>query len=173
MTKRVDAEKLIGLIFGLIGVFFVVMGVVFMAVCSDRLPQVFTAEVWLNDPPDELALPIVGVVFAAIGAFFAAMGGGFLLYARHRRLLQEELERFGVRVPATVTELRVDRTVRINGRSPLRLLVQAQHPFTGATKTLRGPRVWETTLNPGDQVEVLFDPQDEKKYTVLLSDKQG
>lgn len=172
MTKRVDAEKLIGLIFGLMGLAFAVLGVVFMAVCSDRLPQVFTAEVWLNDPPDELALPIVGVVFAAIGVFFAAMGGGFLLYARHKRLLREELERFGIRVPATVTEIRVDRSVRINGRSPLRIMVQAQHPFTGEMKTLRGPRVWQTTLTPGDAVEALFDPQDEKKYAVLLPEKQ-
>ena len=173
MTKRVDAEKLIGLIFGLIGVFFVVMGVVFMAVCSDRLPQVFTAEVWLNDPPDELALPIVGVVFAAIGAFFAAMGGGFLLYARHRRLLREELLRFGTRVTGTVAEICIDRSVRVNGRSPLRIMVQVQHPFTGMTQVVRGPRVWQTSLSVGDQAEVLFDPQDEKKHVVLLPGEEN
>lgn len=171
--KRVQPLFLVGLIFALIGLVFAVMGGIFMAVSSDLLPQVFTAEVWLGETPDELALPIVGFVFAAIGGLFAIMGGVMLLITRRQRRLHEELLRFGTRVTGTVTDIRADHTVRVNGRSPLRLSVQAQHPYTGEMKELRGPLVWDTALSTGDAVEVLFDPQDEKRYAVELPGEQA
>lgn len=166
--KRVNAVWIVGVIFGLIGLVFTVMGAVFLAVSSDVLPAVLTAEVWVGETPDELALPVIGAVFALIGVVFVGIGVVLLHTCRRQRLQREELLRFGTRVTGTVADIGIDRSVRVNGRSPLRIMVQVQHPHTGMTQILRGPSVWETSLSVGDPMEVLFDPQDEKKYVVLL-----
>lgn len=166
--KKANPMFLVGLIFALFGLGFAVLGGVFVAVSHELLPRVFTPEVWMGDTPDELALPMVGLVFTPIGLIFAVIGVILLLVGRRQGRLREELLRFGVREKGVVTDIRIDRSYRVNGRSPLRIMVEAKHPFTGETKTLRAPLVWDATLSMGDAVEVLFDPQDEKKYYVLL-----
>lgn len=160
--------KLIGVIFTCLGLIFTVLGVAFIACTLSFLPQVFTADVWLNDTPDELALPICGVVFGAIGLLFLVAGLIMLLIMWRQQKLRRELEQYGVRVTGMVTDITVDRAYEVNGRHPLRVLVQAGHPFTHEEQTLRSGPVWETTLSPGDPVDVLFDPQDEKKHVILL-----
>lgn len=171
--KQVNPAWIVGVIFAIIGVVFLVLGVAFLAVHAELLPALFTSEVWLGETPDELTLPMIGLIFACIGTVFAMIGLILLLTGRRERLLREELERFGTRVTGALADIRIDRTVRVNGRSPLRLFVQAQHPYTGEMKTLRGPLVWDTTLSTGDAVEVLFDPQDEKRYAVVLPGERG
>ena len=166
--KQVNAYFIVGLVFALIGAIFAVIGVAFLLTNFDLLPQLADSEVWMGDTPDALALPIIGVVFTALGALFVIMGLVFLWVVRRQRLLREELLRFGTRVTGTVSDIRIDRSVRVNGVSPLRLFVTAQHPYTGETMQLRGPSVWNTPLTTGDPIDVLFDPQDEKKYVVEL-----
>lgn len=159
---------LVGIIFGCIGLLFAVLGGVFMAVSSDVLPQVFTAEVWLEEAPEELELPIIGVVFSGIGLLFLLIAVIMLMIRGRQKRLREELLRFGTRESGVVKDIVIDRSYQVNNRYPLRILVEARHPFTGEMKMLRSPLVWETNLSTGDTVEVLFDPQDEKRYDVLL-----
>ena len=113
-------------------------------------------------------LPIVGVVFSCIGLIFTLTGGTMLLLRRRQRLLREELERYGIRVTGTVTDVCIDRSYQVNHRSPLRVYITAVHPTTGETVTVRSDAVWETTLAPGAAAEVLFDPADEKKHIVIV-----
>lgn len=164
----VQPLKLLGWIFSGMGLLFLLLGVVFVLIGWEYLPQVFTAAVWVGETPDELALPLVGLVFSSIGILFTAVGAGFLIFLRSSRRLREELERYGERVTGMVTDIVVDHTYRINGRHPLRIIVRVQHPHTGAEKQLRSDSVWETSLSCGDAVDVLFDPQDEKKHVVVL-----
>lgn len=166
--RTVDPRKLLGLIFGGIGLLFLVMGVIFVLVSTDKLPMLADADVWVGDTPDELALPMVGIVFAGLGLIFTALGAGFLIALLCRKRLREELLTYGTRVTGTVSDIRIDRAYQVNGRHPLRIMVQAQDPFTGGTRTLRGPLVWETSLSTGDPADVIFDPLDEKKYIVEL-----
>lgn len=167
-VRTVQPQKLLGIIFGAIGLLFLVLGVIFVLVSADKLPMLADVEVWVGETPDELALPMVGIVFAGIGAIFTALGAGFLIALLRRKRLREELLQYGTRVTGTVADIRVDRSYQVNGRHPLRIMVQAQDPFTGETRTLRGPMVWETKLVTGDAVDVIFDPMDEKKYIVEL-----
>lgn len=160
--------KILGIIFSCIGLGFAVLGGIFMAVSADVLPQVFTSAAWGNDTPDELALPIVGVVFAALGLIFLLTGVVMLLLLRRQSNLREELERYGTRVQGMVSDIRIDRTYQVNGRSPLRIHVSAVHPVSGETVTVRSGPVWETALSTGDPADVLFDPMDEKKRIVVL-----
>lgn len=169
--KDVKPFMVIGWVFAGIGLLFLVMGVIFVLLGADSLPLLADPEVWLGDTPDELALPMVGIVFSCIGLLFTVMGSVFLFIERRRRLLAEELERFGIRVTGTVSEMYRDRSYNVNGRNPLRIMVQAQHPTTGEMRTLKGPMVWETPLSVGDKLDVLFDPQNEKKFVVKLPEK--
>ena len=166
--KKANPLFIVGLVFAIIGMVFLVPGGTFLVVSRDLLPELMNPDVWLAETPDELALPVIGVVFTAIGAIFAAIGFG-LLIAHHRRMaMHEELLRFGLQVQGMVTDIRVDRTIEVNGRHPLRIMVQAVHPVTGETLNLKGPRVWEATLSTGDAVAVYFDPQNDKRFTVQL-----
>lgn len=167
-VSTVQPQKLLGLIFGSIGLLFLVLGVIFVLVSTDKLPMLAEADVWVGETPDELALPMVGIVFAGIGLIFTVLGVGFLMAFLRRKRLKEELLTYGTRVTGTVSDICIDHAYRVNGRHPLRIMVQAQDPFTGETRTLRGPLVWETSLSTGDPAEVLFDPMDSKKYFVDL-----
>jgi len=167
-VSTVQPQKLLGLIFGGIGLLFLVLGVIFVLVSADKLPMLAEADVWVGETPDELDLPVVGVVFAGIGLIFTVLGVGFLMALLRRKRLKEELLTYGTRVTGTVADIRIDRAYQVNGRHPLRIMVQAQDPFTGETRTLRGPLVWETSLSTGDPAEVLFDPMNPKKFFVDL-----
>lgn len=164
--KMLHPARLVGLILAIMGSVFLVMGGIFVAVKAELLPELFISGG--GELPDALALPLIGLIFAAIGAMFAAVGVILIQVSRRQERLREELERFGMRVQGKVTDIRIDHTYRVNGRSPLRVVVQAQHPFSGEIRTMRSAPVWETTLATDDSVDVLLDPQDEKKCVVIL-----
>lgn len=160
--------QLIGCIFLGLGLLFLLLGVIFLLTNRGLLPQLLTENAWVDEMPDELALPMVGLVFSVVGGLFTLIGGIMLIVLRRQRLLREELERYGTRVCGTVTDIVIDQTYQVNGRRPLRILVTAQHPATGSTVTVRSGPIWETTLSTGDAADVLFDPMDERKYLVDL-----
>lgn len=167
-APRIQPLQLVGVIFTGLGLLFTVMGVIFLTLSPELLPRLFTAEVWLNEPPDEMELPLCGLIFAFSGLIFLIIGGCMLLFLRRQKHLREELERYGMRVTGMVSDIVVDRTYRVNGRHPLRYLIAVRNPITGEEQLLRSGPVWETTLSPGDGIDILFDPQDEKKHIVIL-----
>lgn len=166
--KRFRPLLLIGMIFSLLGAVFAVLGGVLLIVEHESLPRLADPAIWAGDTPDELALLVTGAVFAVIGALFLLLGLVMLGINRRQRLLREELERFGVRVQGRVKAVRTEYSVRINGRSPRRIIVEAAHPITRERKTLRSPMLWEANAAIGDPIDVLFDPQDEKKHVIDL-----
>lgn len=170
--KKVDPARLVALIFLLIGAVFLTLGLVFVGVSSELLPQLADPAVWLtDDTPAELELPIVGVVFSVLGFCFALVPVFVLIFQGRERRLREELMRFGTRVQGVVTAIPVDRSYRVNGRSPLRIMAEAKNPYTGQIVKVKGPMVWETSLSEGDAITVIFDPQDERQKMVLLPEE--
>ena len=166
--KRMHPARLIGLIFAILGFVFLATGIVLFAVRAMLLPQLLAA-----GEEAALAMMIVGLTFSAVGAVFAGVGILLLRVGSRQARLREELEHFGTRVQGRVTDIRIDYTYKVNRRSPLRIIVQAQHPRTGEIKTLRSDAVWETALTTGDTVDVLFDLQDAKKYVVVLPGEEN
>lgn len=168
---RLNGLTITALVFGILALCFLLTGGILLLAGRADLPLLFTPDAWPgSEMPDALAVPLLGVIFGSLGAGFLLTTAILLLFARRTRLHREELLRYGTRVPGTVTELRIDRTVRMGGRSPLRATVAVIHPATHEPLTLRTPPLWETTLSPGDTVDVLFDPMDEKKHIVALPD---
>ena len=164
--KKANPLLPVGLIFALVGLVFVLIGGGVALFPSGNWTVTVNGKIVEMEP--EQAARIFGLCFAGFGVFWMGLGGLFVWLGGRPARNRDELLRFGVREKGVVTDIRIDHTYRVNGRSPLRIMVEAKHPFTGETKTLRAPLVWDATLSTGDAVEVLFDPQDEKKYYVLL-----
>lgn len=166
--RRMHPARLIGLIFAILGFVFLAMGIVLFAVRAVLLPQIHAA-----GEEAAMAMLMVGLTFSAVGTVFAGVGIFLIRVGGRQARLREELEHFGTRVQGRVTDIRMDYTYKVNRRSPLRIIVQAQHPRTGEMKTLRSDVVWETGLTTGDNVDVLFDLQDAKKYVVVLHGEEN
>lgn len=158
-----SAGFILKLVFGLMGAIYALMGVIFLVVAvkaAGNIQHIFTL------PEDQLAFAINGVVFTALGVIFLVVTFILLLADKRRQRLTEELLRFGTRVTGTVTEVKVDHTVRVNRRSPLIAKVRCALP-TGEV-TLKSRRLWNACPSTGEQVDIVYDPMDERKYVICF-----
>ncbi len=117
--------------------------------------------------------PALGYVFLPLGvAFLLATVAVWYFFSRakHRR---EELLTWGTRVKAAVTEVRVNPNVRVNRRNPHVVLARCVHPVTRETVTLRSHSVMDCTLQPGNTVDILFDPMNERRYVFDLQEESA
>lgn len=133
----------------------------------------------------------VGLVFLAVGLavrsvpdadapvlapIFCLSGGIFLLVAMITLLLLSDRRRkrlldTGIRVTATVTDIRPNYGVKLNQRSPYRVYAQCEHPLTRETVTLHSHDLFHLTVATGQTVEIAFDPMHEKRYAFDLSEE--
>ncbi|MBE5804248.1 MAG: hypothetical protein E7316_07025 [Clostridiales bacterium] len=114
-----------------------------------------------NADPD---LFILGHVFFWLGlAFLIAMLAVRYFLGRSLRR-REELLTYGLRVPATVTDIRVNYNVRVNHRSPVVIYAECIHPVSREKVTLRSHNLWNCTMETGRRVDILFDQMNEKLY---------
>lgn len=110
-------------------------------------------------------------VFLSLGAaFLLATAAVWYFFSRACRR-REELLTWGTRAKATVTEVRSNLNVRVNRRNPDVVLARCVHPITRETVTLRSHHVINCTLQPGDMVEIAFDPMNERRYAFDLREE--
>lgn len=124
----------------------------------------------LVDPadPTRIAAPS-GTGFVAcvlLGAGLLVIGFGLLAqYFITRKERQEtRLRTAGIREKGTVAHVYQDYRTSINGRSPWVVEAVCVHPRTGEKVGLINSQVWRTHLKAGDEVDVLFDPEDDDLY---------
>lgn len=157
---------IVRLVFGLLGVIYAIVGAVCLTIARNMAGDIRRI---FRLPEDDLALAIVGTVFSVLGAVFLVVTLMLILLGRRRSRLREELLSWGQRVQGTVTGVRVDYAIRVNGRSPL--IAQVRCPFPRGEVTLKSPRLWGVTPAVGDTVDVLYDPMDERKYVMDFPEK--
>ena len=156
-----NAGFILKLVFGLMGLIYAVLGGIFLLLAvrtAGSIRYIFTL------PEDELAFAILGVMFSVLGLAFLLTAFILMLAENRQKRLREELLQYGTRVKGIVTDVRVDYTVRVNRRSPLVAKVSCTLP-TGEV-TLKSKRLWNAFPATGDQVEVIYDPMDEKRYVI-------
>lgn len=111
-------------------------------------------------------------VFGGIGGIMLAvtiiMNG--TMSASERRI--KALRDYGHKVPATVTSVRENRSISVGRQHPMVVEAHCSHPVTMEDVRLK-TTLWQTALRPGDQVDALFDPMDEKKYALDLMEKDA
>lgn len=123
----------------------------------------------LVDPADpsraqDGTLQILAWVFGGVGAVFLIAGTVCLCFGLAASRREAVLYTYGKRVTVTITDVRENLYVRINRRHPVQLFAACSHPLTGVQTELHSQNLLSTALRPGDTVDVLFDPQDERHY---------
>jgi len=127
--------------------------------------------------PDEAVIDsfvdrfLMPLVFGGLGTVFAGIGLSLLFVHVRGRRIAAQLRASGLPIQARVTECYRDTSVRVNGRSPWRVMCQATHPATGKVHSFRSEAVW---VDPGPQlagreVRVFVDPARPERYLVDLS----
>jgi len=140
-------KHILALVFGLLGAIYTAIGVLM-----------------LNIPAHDPEMDLVGGIFAGLGvAFLLATVLVWYFISRSERRRQELLQ-YGIRVSATVTDIRVNYNVKVNRRYPINVYAQCVHPISRETVILRSHNLWRVTMATGDKVDILFDQMNEKRY---------
>ena len=157
MIKRNPAASIVGLVFSLLGAVFTAVGIVFL----------LNRRSFLGMP---LFFPLI---FAGLGTAFLLTALILLLWALSKEKRRRAVRDRGNLVTATVTELRQNRSVMVNGRSPW--IVECRYEANGQTYLLSSECIWSgrPEIEPGAEVQVYWDDYDPKHYTVDLSGLTG
>jgi len=153
---------------------------VFTSNVSSSPPQHSVGEsvevIYAPDSPDEAVIDsfvdrfLLPLILGGLGTLFAAIGFGVLFARLRRRQIAAQLRASGLPIQAKVVECYHDTSLKVNGRSPWRVVCQATHPADGKMHSFNSEAVW---INPsglaGKEVRVFVDPARPARYLVDLS----
>ena len=111
-------------------------------------------------------------IFLIVGGVFGVMGIGFLISVVPGIFLKRSLLANGTSVTAQVTDITVNRYVRINRVNPYIVHAVCTHPYTGQEMKVRSGMLMENPQKhiQNNEVEVLVDPMREKRYFVKIGE---
>lgn len=111
------------------------------------------------------------LIMSGIGLVFAGIGGGMIAAAARTRKLNQWLAVNGLRVQARFENVLYDTSLKVNGRSPWKLICQWQHPVTQKVYLFRSANIWfdPTSFVKRDTLDVLVDMDNPKRYQVDTS----
>ncbi len=153
--QMTDVKRILGMIFGAIGLGSLIIG------CSVSLAIKNTGTyLWY--------LP--AVIIGTTGIVFLVLGAAFLISEKRRRALEEELKNHGRALEASVTDVRTNMNITVNGRHPYFVEVQWQEPMSGTVHVFRSRdfdfNPWE--LVEGRKVKVYVSDNDYSRYYLDL-----
>jgi hypothetical protein len=152
---------IVKLVFGIMGVVYSIIGLVCLTIARNMAGDIRRI---FRLPEDDLALAIVGVVFSVLGVGFLIATVCVILAGRRQKRLREELLAYGQRVQGEVVDVRINRSIQVNGRSPL--VAQVKASFPRGDVTLKSRNLWNACPATGDKVDVLYDAMDESRYVI-------
>ena len=120
----------------------------------------------INDFMNFWFLPLIIFVFGAV--LFAI---GIWINAAFRRDIPKNLAENGQVIQAIVQQVGLD-DIRINGRSPYRIIAQWIRPGSNEAYIFKSSDIWldpQAYVKPGDNINVTIDPNNPKKYFVDIS----
>jgi hypothetical protein len=120
-------------------------------------------------------LYLIATILSGIGVILAGIGGGFLLVPRWIRHKRERIIAEGISAQAKVVDIFIDRSLRVNGRSPWVIVAEFQDPITGETIRCKSHYLWEAPdgqYRVGGPVTVFYLPDRPQKCAFQL-DKLG
>lgn len=114
---------------------------------------------------------LLPLVFGVIGLIFALIGGGMIFVVVRRKRIIAELKASGIPLQAEFKQCYLDTSIKVNGRSPYRVIAQATHPATGQITSFKSDPIWVDVRDEleGQRLTVLVDPQRPKRYFIDLS----
>ena len=111
------------------------------------------------------------IILGFMGLIFGGVGYGLLYAQIRKRRRTAHLEQHGIPIHAEFVECYRDTSTRVNGRSPWKVVAQAQHPASGKLEDFTSDMIWVdlTQELTGRRIPVRVDPQDPQSYLVDLS----
>ncbi|MFN8355131.1 MAG: DUF3592 domain-containing protein [Spirosomataceae bacterium] len=110
------------------------------------------------------------LIFGILGTIFSSIGLGFGVSALLHRRKIASLSLNGQRIKAHLQSVQLDRSIRSGNRSPFRIYCQWQDSLTGNLYVFKSDALWfDPSPYVGQQMDVLIDPQNPKRYWVDTS----
>lgn len=132
----------------------------------------------LYDPANVQDASLSGFFSLYIGAFitglfaliFGGIGGIWIYVQRRAAAIAEELRRTGRRIEATFSSVELRTNLKVNNRSPWRIVCQWQDPATQEVQVYRSGNIWfDPTEYVKETVPVFVDRNNPQRYHVDLS----
>ncbi|MGH7508909.1 MAG: DUF3592 domain-containing protein [Gemmatimonadales bacterium] len=110
------------------------------------------------------------IVFG-LGLVFATIGLGMIFVRKRGRKRAEWLKQHGRRVRTSFTGVELNQSLRVNGRSPYKIVSQAADPATNGVRVYQSENIWfdPSEYIKSETIEVLVDPNNPKKYFMDIS----
>jgi len=113
----------------------------------------------------------LATILGGMGVVFFGIGGSIVLASILHNRKVTYLKSFGVPIMADIQSVEINRSVKVNGRSPYRIISQWQNPRTSKIHIFNSENIW---FDPSDyidqeQVSVLIKKGNPKKYYVDTS----
>jgi hypothetical protein len=116
-------------------------------------------------------LYLLATILGGVGALLLGIGGGFLWVPGWLRRKRERIIAEGISAQAKVVAIFIDRSLRVNGRSPWVIEAEFQDPITGETIRCKSHYLWESPdgqYRVGGPVTVFYLPDRPKKCAFQL-----
>jgi hypothetical protein len=111
------------------------------------------------------------VIVGSLGGVFSLLGGGILLLTLMKSRSDEYLKKHGTRIETKFQSVEINTSLKVNGRSPFRVITQWQNPATSELHLFTSNNLW---FDPSDHIDgrkitVLIERNNPKKYYMDLS----
>lgn len=110
---------------------------------------------------------IVGI----LGGVFGSIGGGFFLFGWLRRRKEAYLTQHGVAIDTEFQSVELNKSVRVNGRHPFRVVTQWLNPETSKLHIFTSANLWfdPTRFIQTRRITVFIEKDNPRRYFVDLS----
>lgn len=145
---------------------FGLMAIVYLAV---SISMFFAAQ---TDPAEE-AFPALMYTFGGAGLLFLALAVFVPWLINRGERKRQDLLSWGLRVPATVVDIRPNYSVRVNRRHPWTVYAECIHPISREKVLLHSHAIWNCTVSTGQTVDIAFDQMNEKRFAFDIPETEG
>lgn len=106
------------------------------------------------------------MILLGLGLVFAGVGVGMALVQSRSRRQADWLRRNGRRMKTAFKTVELNDSLRVNGRSPYRIISQGADPASNTVRVFQSENIWfdPTEYIKGETIEVLVDPRNPGKY---------
>ncbi len=111
------------------------------------------------------------LILGVMGAVFFAIGGGMVALKWRGEQRRAHLQQHGQRILADFVSVEHNTQLKVNGRSPFRILCQWHNPSSREVHLFKSDNLWfdPSKLITQEQMTVMIDKQNPKHYWVDVS----
>ncbi len=111
------------------------------------------------------------MILGGLGTVFSTIGFGIVVASRLRKRKRDWLMAYGTEVQADFQSVERNTSLKVNGKSPWRIVAQWQNPESGRLHVFNSENLWfdPTKFVTTRQLKVLLDPKNSKRYHLDIS----